>query len=559
MKPACLAAALLAFTFAGQTASGVIDGMVLDDAGSPVPSASVALMSDTGRVVKTLDADDTGAFLFDGLAAGRFTVGASRVGYAARGYGQASPNAASVVIALATNGRFTARVRLARVGGISGTIVDEDGQPVSVAVRALRFVMQNGVRTVDDRAITTDADRLGRYRFADLPPGDYLVSALGPDGELRRMTPDVIQRALQAVQQPGQPLPSGNAGGESTVSYVTVYYPGVVSRARATAVTLAAGEERTNINLQLQVLPTMRVDGTVVDPDGKPLPYADVRLVSADDGVTWSYGQASPTAYFRLAPVPLAQYRLVVYSPARGYPAARNVNPNGLWAMLDIAPGLGHAMNVTVRTEPAGSVSGRVVFDGTTARPDCRRGGCGPTLVARPTQPGGVVSAGNVAGVMDSAGPIVFSGVPPGAYAVALSSPMTGWTMESAAIDGREAMDLPIEIGARQDVAGLVVTFSDRQTELAGSTPVGGTAPAADTVSVVVFPADRRLWAPGARRVRVARPDTSGQYRIAGLPPGEYLVAVVTNFDAESELDAARLATLEAGATRVAVRRPDPR
>lgn len=560
MKLAAIAAALFALTLAGQAGTGVIDGIVLDDAGSPVPGASVALMSDAGRVLKTMAADETGGFLFDALPGGRFTVSASRVGHAGRTYGQASASAGGVVIALGANGRFTARVRLARLGGIAGTIADQDGQAVSVAVHAQRFVLRNGVRTLDDRSIATDADRQGRYRFADLPPGDYLVSALGPDGELRRLTPEAVQRAVQAVQQPGQPLPpGGDADRESTVGYVTVYHPGVVSRTRATAVTLAPGEERTNINLQLQVMPTMRIDGTVVDPDGKPLPYANVRLASADDGVTWSYGAASPTAYFKLAPVPLGQYRLVVYSPARGYPAARNMNPNGLWAVLDVSPALGNAPNVTVHTEPAGSVSGRVVFDGSAPRPDCRKTSCRPVLLSRAAQAGGVAFAGDLTGVMDPAGPVVFTGVPPGTYTIALGAPMTGWTMESAVIDGREVMDLPVDVEPRQDLSGLVVTFTDRQTELTGSTPVGGTALPADAVSVVVFPTDRRQWIPGARRVRVTRPDTSGQYRVAGLPPGDYLVAVVPNFDAEAELDAARLATLEAGATRVAVRRPDPR
>lgn len=542
MKVLVAAAALLAVTLAGQNPTGVIDGLVMDDAGSPVPSAGVVLMSDTGRALRTMEADDTGGFIFDALPAGRYSVGASRVGHAPRSYGQTSANAGSVTIALGPNGRFRARVRLPRVGGIGGVIVDEDGQPVSVAVHAQRFTMRNGARTLDDRAIATDADRQGRYRFADLPPGDYLVSALGPDGELRRMTPDLIQRAMQAVQQPGQPLPFVDADRESTVSYVTVYHPGVVSRARASAVPLGPGEERTGINLQLQIAPTIRLEGTVLNPTGKPAAYANVKLVSAEDGTIWSYGQATGAGYFHLAPVPRGPYALM----AGG-------------TRLDLSLTDPKAANVTVRLEPAGSILGRAVFDGAAARPDCRRTPCRPVLVPRAGQAGGPSFANEVSGVMDPAGPVVFSAVPPGAYTISLGAPMTGWTMESAVIDGREAMDLPLEVGSHQDLSGLVVTFMDRQTELTGSTPVGGTAPTADAVSVVVFPADRRLWIPGARRVRVTRPDTSGQYRVVGLPPGDYLVAVVTNFDAEAELDASRLAALEAGGARVAVRRPDPR
>jgi protocatechuate 3,4-dioxygenase beta subunit len=542
MKSLCFAAGLLAVALAGQNSTGVIDGVVIDDAGSPVPSASVALMSETGRVIRTLAADDTATFIFDALPEGRYTVGASKVGYAARSYGQSSPAAGHVVIALAPNGRFRARVRLPRVGGISGRVVDENGQPVSVAVRALRFGMQNGVRTLDERPLATEeADRQGRYRFADLTPGDYLISALGPDGELRRMTPEAIQRALQAVQQPGQPLPSRDAGGESTVSYVTVYYPGVVSRVRATALQLAPGEERTNVNLQLQVLPTIRLEGTVLNQDGKPLAYATARLIGADDGVTWSYGQTTTAGYFHLAPVPLGPYSLSVAG-----------------TKLDLTLTDPRAASITVRLEPATSIAGRVVFDGATPPPDCRKVACRPILVSRASQPNSALP-GIVSGVLDPAGPVAFAGVPPGLYSVALGAPIAGWTMESAVIGGREAMDVPIEVAPRQDLSGLVVTFTDRLTELAGTTPVGGMAPPADAVSIVVFPADRRLWIPGARRVRVARPDTSGQYRVIGLPPGDYLVAVVTNFDAETELDASRLATLETTAARVAVRRPDPR
>jgi uncharacterized protein (DUF2141 family) len=118
---------------------------------------------------------------------------------------------------------------------------------------------------------------------------------------------------------------------------------------------------------------------------------------------------------------------------------------------------------------------------------------------------------------------------------------------------------LPIEVGPRQDISGLVVTFSDRPTELSGKAPVGGMSPTAAAVSIVVFSTDRRFWGPGTRRVRVARPDTSGQYRLSGLPPGEYFVAVVTDFDAEAELDSNRLAALEANATRSTVRKPEPR
>jgi len=531
-------------TLTAQTASGVIDGNVIDDAGSPVPMAAVSLMNETGRVLKTVEADVRGMFVFDALAEGRYTVSASKLGYVTRAYGQTTPDAGNVIVALSQNGRHRARVRVPRVGALSGSVLDEHAQPVSAEVRLQRFVMRGGLRVLDEATTKkAEADRFGRYRFADLPPGEYVVSAIGPDGELRRPSADLIQRAEQAVQQRGQPLPLflKDTGSESTVSYLAVYYPGVLNRARATAVPIVSGEERPDINLQLQLTPTVRLQGTVLTADGKPVAYTTVKLVSPDDGSTWSYGQTTSAGVFQLAPVPQGPYA-VLTGNARVDLSLADPAPSGL----------------TVRTDTGGSVTGRVQFSGSTPKPDCRSTPCTPVLFSR-GQSSAWPGSSDVRGIMDEGGPIVFSTVPPGSYTVGLNVAMTGWTLVSAMLDGRDLTDTPLEVGPRQDYSGLVVTFTDRSASLSGKAPVGGTAPTADTITVVAFSTDRRFWIPGGRRVRVVRPDTSGQYRIAGLPAGEYFVAVVTNFDAETELDTTRLAALEASATRVTVREPEPR
>jgi hypothetical protein len=295
------------------------------------------------------------------------------------------------------------------------------------------------------------------------------------------------------------------------------------------------------VNLQLQVVPTIRLQGTVVTADGKPGANLNVRLDSPEDGSTWTSGQTTTAGVFNLAPVPLGSYTLVAGNTRR-----------------DLALTNPSAATITVQTDPGGSLTGRVVFDGTSPRPECRRISCRPVLrLSHPT--GGAALNPLVTGVMDEAGPIAFPAVPVGSYLMGIGVPLSGWTIVSAIIDGKDLMDLPIDVGPRQDLSGLIVTFTDRSTELTGSAPVGGTSPTADLVSIVAFPTDQRFWVPGARRVRVARPDTRGEYRINGLPPGEYLVAVVTNFDPETELDAARLNALQSGASRTIVRAPEPR
>ena len=64
-----------------------------------------------------------------------------------------------------------------------------------------------------------------------------------------------------------------------TVGYSSVYYPGTVDPLAASVVSLSAGEERTGINFSLQMVPTARLEGTVVDPDGRRVSAAQLTIL----------------------------------------------------------------------------------------------------------------------------------------------------------------------------------------------------------------------------------------------------------------------------------------
>jgi hypothetical protein len=70
--------------------------------------------------------------------------------------------------------------------------------------------------------------------------------------------------------------------------------------------------------------------------------------------------------------------------------------------------------------------------------------------------------------------------------------------------------------------------------------------------AVVAFPADERYWRPGSRRIRIAQPDTDGQYALCGLPAGDYFVAAA-DIGADEATDPATLAGLRQNAPRVAI------
>lgn len=54
---------------------------------------------------------------------------------------------------------------------------------------------------------------------------------------------------------------------------------------------------------------------------------------------------------------------------------------------------------------------------------------------------------------------------------------------------------------------------------------------------VVVFPVNRALWRPLSRYIGATRTDWEGRYRLVSLPPGEYRLAAVTDFEEEEIYD----------------------
>jgi hypothetical protein len=98
-------------------------------------------------------------------------------------------------------------------------------------------------------------------------------------------------------------------------------------------------------------------------------------------------------------------------------------------------------------------------------------------------------------------------------------------------LDDRDLLDVPLEITADSpDVRGVVLTFSNRHTQLAGvlQTPAG--TPAVEYF-IVVFTTDRSLWRNQHRRLRSTRPATDGAFSLTDLPPGDYYVAALTDLD----------------------------
>jgi len=96
------------------------------------------------------------------------------------------------------------------------------------------------------------------------------------------------------------------------------------------------------------------------------------------------------------------------------------------------------------------------------------------------------------------------------------------------------------------------VVLTDRINTVSGQlTDERGTP--LSTGTVVVFSSDSRTWFDGSRYVRAARPDQQGQYRVRGLPPGEYLAVALDYVEQGTWNDPEYLESLRLSAQRFTI------
>ena len=284
--------------------TGAISGVVNDAATHrPIAGALVSLRLDGGGLQAQMTrqmTDALGRYVFQELGAGaRYSVIVTKFGYLDGNYGQATILAPGVKFALAhAEWRQNVDVLLFKPGAISGTVLDEAGEPVVGAyVRVLAQQLVSGeARLLAGAAAQTD-DR-GDYRIPGLPPGKYLidvpsvqstvpastpVSSLGttisPEERLNRQ---VMGFSIGTSSRVDAPLDLDASSRLLIGTYVTppapvdghaeaypiTFFPGATSIAGATAIDLTGGEERHGIDIHLQPVRSARIFGTVEGATG---------------------------------------------------------------------------------------------------------------------------------------------------------------------------------------------------------------------------------------------------------------------------------------------------
>jgi len=554
-------------TVQSRNGTAAIVGVVTTPDGAvaaPVRRATVQLTGSGQARPQLAITDDAGRFVFAGLSAGSFSLSATKPAYVPAFYGARRPGLGPAVpIAIADGAHINVAITMLHGGVITGTIVDPNGRPASdVSVEAISYQRQSSTGALTPSArpspVQTITDDRGAYRIFGLAPGTYAVVAAArwPAGELTPTTAEELTWADQqtAAARSGRSLasPATLPAPKRPQGYAAVYYPGTTSAASASLIELAAGETRDGVRIPLQYVPTATVEGTVVGPGGLPAVGATVRVLSTasndSKSVTLSMaGRGTPTTrtadgHFKFEGLAPGEYILwgeagptcPIGPPTPGSDTIGAIATPELWGRVTVGVTGDDRRDMTLQLQPGGRVTGRLAFTGSTLTPPTDFSRVQVILDSVDTV-SPVTQAGRGTAVHPD-GTFLITGVPPGQYRLRASilpgrgAGDAGWALQSAMSGDRDVIDQPFDLAPGISVDGLVVSFVDRPTAITGTLfdAAGHPTPA---FAIVAFPTDPASWLPGSRRTKAARPGADGRFTIAGLPAGQYLLAVVTDFE----------------------------
>ena len=488
--------------------TAVMRGMIVAaDNGAPIRRAQVRVSSPDARESRVATTDAQGRFEIRELPAGRYSMTASKGGFVSLQFGQRRPSESGTPIELG-DGQTLDKITIALPRGsvLGGRVTDEFGEPVANAtVIAWRYAYTAGTRRMmpapGANARDTTDDQ-GHFRLFGLPPGEYYVSAM-----LRSGGPEITD-------------PMGELSG-----YAATYYPGTTNIAEAQRVTLAVSQENIGVHFGLIATRLVRVSGQVISSSGAPVTDGMVTLapVSGSGGsralMTQQGGAGNridPNGTFRLPNVAPGRYRM----------QARSGGREGELARMDLTVGTDDVEGITVVTAPGTVVNGTIVSDTGEAfdfRPQQLQVSARPATPETPGPggPGGSRVTDDWSFTLRNVNDPIL---------IRTSSPQ-GWTLKSILFNGQDVTDVALELPPAQVVSGVQIVMTKKVASVSGAVTDARGAPVLDA-TVVVFPANEKLWTYQSRFIRAARPDQEGRYEITPLPgPEQYLVVAVQGLE----------------------------
>jgi len=458
--------------------------------GEPIRKALVQV---NGPQQRTAFTDGDGRFQFDGVPAGSVSLSAQKPGY----FGEHEMRTPMVRQFEVGPKSDSILLKLTPEGVIAGKVTTTNGTPLEhVPVTMTHINVREGRKHWEPMGNTSTSED-GRFRFANLHPGTYFLSA-GP------ITPQ-----MESVFE----VPP-----ESKTGYPGVYFPGVPDLASASPIELSAGQTAES-NFSLAEVPVYKISGTI----GGYAPNQGVSLQLCDQSgtqVPMSYEFSPDNGRFDFRGVPAGAYLLKAFSqsaPNQPVRAETRINLASDQFKLHLALVPATSIPIALRTESVAQTGpGAVKY----VRPPSQ----GPPLGARllSSQPGATETYAGIEGTPGQQN-LVFRNVEAGRYTVELM-PQPPWYVQSAEYGQTNLLtdDLVLTSGAPPST--IQVTLRNDVATLTGTvTQQGGIALPA---TIVAIPDGMAKATPqiGYYYPPQGKNSGPGEFTLSSLAPGEYMV-----------------------------------
>ncbi|HZU23967.1 MAG TPA: carboxypeptidase-like regulatory domain-containing protein [Bryobacteraceae bacterium] len=218
------------------TGTASIEGTVINDVtNAPVKKAQVHLSGPLRHMVSPAVTDATGHFAFTHLDAGSWFVQASHSNFDMNRGLILGDNHKQVTVT-ADQHVSGVELRLTPMGSISGSLIDEFGDPAA-GCQVGAVSMANGANRRPRQQWAANSDDRGEYQIADVPAGRYFV----------------FERCPGALAAPHGFLPRGDPRTPS-LAFVPEFYGGTPGLTGATSVLVHPGAEARGIDFRVKTV-----------------------------------------------------------------------------------------------------------------------------------------------------------------------------------------------------------------------------------------------------------------------------------------------------------------
>ena len=469
-----------------------VSGMVVRLAGDePLKAASVRLQSLENRAqTATAVTDAGGRFEIKGIDPGRYRLSVSRNGFVPQEYGQRKPDDPGAILSLRPAQDLRDLLfRLIPSAVIAGRVINEDGEPLPwVQVSALREVYSRGKKSLTSET-TVPTNDLGEYRLFDLRPGRYFVRADYKPNE------HVIGRDE-----------TERTGGGEQQGYVPMFYPGTSDPARASTLTVKAGEEIPGLEILIRPVPAFTVRGRIYNLVSRLSAAYTVTLLPSESSQWFTLPERdtladAPDGSFVIRDVLPGSYTLIAFwsDEGRRYHAFQKLevgNADVDGANLTIAQGTRLSGHVTWEGRHSLEADFLTVF---LQGADRSYGFSQPARVS-------------------ATGSFALNDVFDGRYRLAITGLGKDCYLKEVRYGAADGLADGFNV-SRGTNASLEVTISSRGARIQGSVTDKDIRPVTD-VWVVLLPVGEPRGQDGLSQ-KVAT-DQYGHFVLRGIPPGEY-------------------------------------